>query len=111
MGPAASASPDIMIAMPADILFDSAAVRRRPRRRRLGAKAGLRAGFTFTDLDYVGQAGVLNARGGASAQAQFTVTGPKAALEEYSSLETALDDIQPSERCGLTGRRMSAWSA
>jgi hypothetical protein len=26
MGPAASASPDIMIAMPADILLDSAAV-------------------------------------------------------------------------------------
>lgn len=77
----ATASPDTILAMPIDILFDFAAV------HVIGdqaAKADLRIDFTFTDLDETWtvwvRRGVLNARSGASPDTQLTVSGPKAAL-------------------------------
>ncbi len=78
----ATASPDTILAMPIDILFDFAAV------HVIGDKAALadlRIDFTFTDRQgetwtmWV-RRGVLNARPGASARPQLTVSGPKAAL-------------------------------
>jgi alkyl sulfatase BDS1-like metallo-beta-lactamase superfamily hydrolase len=77
----ATASPDTILAMPVDILFDFAAV------HVIGeeaADADLQIGLTFTDLDQTWTArisrGVLNARQGASPGTQLTVSGPKAAL-------------------------------
>lgn len=77
----ATASPDSILAMPVDILFDFAAV------HLIGDKAAmvdLRIDFHFTDLDETWSAwvrhGVLNARRGASPETQLTVSGPKAAL-------------------------------
>ena len=76
-----TASPDSILAMPIDILFDFAAV------HLIGDKAAtadLRIDFRFTDLDetwtmWIAR-GVLNARRGASPDAGLTVSGPKAAL-------------------------------
>lgn len=77
----ATASPDTVLAMPLDILFDYAAV------HLIGdkaAQADMRIDFHFTDVDETWtmwiSRGVLNARRGASADTQLTVTGPKAAL-------------------------------
>ncbi|MET9677576.1 alkyl sulfatase dimerization domain-containing protein [Streptomyces sp. NPDC006482] len=77
----ATASPDSILAMPIDILFDFAAV------HLIGDKAAtadLRIDFHFTDTDETWSAwvrhGVLNARRGASPETQLTVSGPKAAL-------------------------------
>jgi alkyl sulfatase BDS1-like metallo-beta-lactamase superfamily hydrolase len=77
----ATASPDTILAMPIDILFDFAAV------HVIGseaAQADLRIDFAFTDLDQTWtmwvRRGVLNARRGASADTQLTLSGPKAAL-------------------------------
>lgn len=77
----ATASPDTILAMPIDILFDFAAV------HMIGdeaAKVDLRIDFAFTDLDETWtvwvRRGVLNARRGASPDAQLTISGPKAAL-------------------------------
>lgn len=74
-------APDTILAMPIDILFDFAAV------HVIGdeaAKVDLRIDFTFTDLDETWtvwvRRGVLNARQGASPDAQLTISGPKAAL-------------------------------
>ena len=79
----ATASPDTILAMPVDILFDYVAVHID------GPKAAgtdLRIDFHFTDQDddrtwtmWTGH-GVLNARPGASPDTRLTVTGPKAAL-------------------------------
>jgi alkyl sulfatase BDS1-like metallo-beta-lactamase superfamily hydrolase len=77
----ATASPDTILAMPIDILFDFAAVHIIGDR---SAKADLRIGFAFTDLDETWtmrvRRGVLNARRGTSPDAQLTVSGHKAAL-------------------------------
>jgi alkyl sulfatase BDS1-like metallo-beta-lactamase superfamily hydrolase len=77
----ATASPDTILAMPIDILFDFAAVHIIGDR---SARADLRIGFAFTDLDETWtmwvRRGVLNARRGVSPGAQLTVFGPKAAL-------------------------------
>ncbi|HTW05317.1 MAG TPA: alkyl sulfatase dimerization domain-containing protein [Streptosporangiaceae bacterium] len=77
----ATASQDTIMAMPVDILFDFVAV------HLVGdqaAKVDVRIDFTFTDLRQTWTAwvrrGVLNARRGASPDAQLTVTGPKVAL-------------------------------
>ena len=77
----ATASPDTILAMPIDILFDFAAV------HVIGEKAAevdMRIDFTFTDLDETWtvwvRRGVLNARRGAAPDTQLTVTGPKAAI-------------------------------
>ena len=76
-----TASPDTLMAMPLDVLFDFAGV------HIIGDKAvdtDLRIDFAFTDVDqtwtvWVGR-GVLNARLGATPHAQLTVSGPKTAL-------------------------------
>jgi alkyl sulfatase BDS1-like metallo-beta-lactamase superfamily hydrolase len=77
----ATASPDTILAMPIDILFDFAAVHVVGDR---AADADLRISFVFTDLDETWTVrvrdGVLNARRGAAADAQLTVSGPKGAL-------------------------------
>jgi alkyl sulfatase BDS1-like metallo-beta-lactamase superfamily hydrolase len=72
---------DVVMAMPLDLLFDYAGV------HVIGEKAAevdLRIDFTFTDLDETWSVwvrnGVLNARRGATDQAQLTVSGPKPAL-------------------------------
>ncbi|MFC8449281.1 alkyl/aryl-sulfatase [Kitasatospora sp. NPDC057223] len=77
----ATASPDTILAMPIDILFDFAAVHLIGDR---AATAELRIDFHFTDLDetwtmWIAR-GVLNARRGASPDTLLTVSGPKAAL-------------------------------
>ncbi|WP_329625281.1 MBL fold metallo-hydrolase [Streptomyces sp. NBC_01255] len=79
----ATASPDSILAMPIDILFDYVAV------HLIGDKAAtadFRVDFRFTDTGaeetwtmWV-RRGVLNARRGPSPDTQLTVTGPKAAL-------------------------------
>jgi alkyl sulfatase BDS1-like metallo-beta-lactamase superfamily hydrolase len=77
----ATASPDTILAMPVDILFDFAAVHVIGEQ---AAKVDLRVDFAFTDLGETWTAwvrrGVLNARRGASPDTQLTVSGPKAAL-------------------------------
>jgi alkyl sulfatase BDS1-like metallo-beta-lactamase superfamily hydrolase len=77
----ATASPDTVAAMPIDILFDYAAV------HLIGdkaAKVDLRIGFRFTEPAETWfmwiRHGVLNARKGAPADVQLTVSGPKPAL-------------------------------
>jgi alkyl sulfatase BDS1-like metallo-beta-lactamase superfamily hydrolase len=76
-----TASADTILAMPIDILFDFVAV------HLIGDKAAettLRIDFTFTDHDQTWSMrvarGVLNARQGASDDAQLTISGPKSAL-------------------------------
>jgi len=76
-----TASPDTILAMPLDVLFDFAGV------HLIGDKAvntDLRIDFHFTDADQTWtvwvKRGVLNARQGASPETQLTVSGPKAAL-------------------------------
>ncbi len=79
----ATASPDTILAMPVDILFDYAAVHLDGGK---AAEAELRVDFHFTDLGHDQtwtmwvKRGVLNARQGASPDTRLTVTGPKAAL-------------------------------
>lgn len=77
----ASASPDTVAGMPVDILLDYAAV------HVVGEKAAqvdLRIDLRFTDLDQTWtlwvRHGVLNARQGAHADAELTVSGPRTAL-------------------------------
>ncbi|MCC2033482.1 alkyl/aryl-sulfatase [Microbacterium allomyrinae] len=77
----ASASPDTILAMPLDILFDFAAVHVDGA---AAADADLRIDFVFTDRGETWtmwvRHGVLNARPGSSPRAQATVSGPKSAL-------------------------------
>ena len=82
--PFASASPDTILGMPIDILFDFAAVHVNGER---AADVDVRIDFTFTDAGDAGETwtmwvkrGVLNARRGAAPDTQLTVSGPKAAL-------------------------------
>lgn len=77
----ATASPDSILAMPIDILFDFISVHID------GPKAenvDLRIDLNFTDQDQTWsmwvKRGVLNARQGDSPGSQLTITGPKAAL-------------------------------
>lgn len=79
--PFSTASPDTILGMPLDILFDFAAV------HVIGDKAAgadIRIDFDFTDQQQTWtmwiRRGVLNARRGASPESQLTVSGPKAAL-------------------------------
>ncbi|WP_329209435.1 MBL fold metallo-hydrolase [Streptomyces sp. NBC_00683] len=74
-------SPDMVLAMPFDILFDYAAV------HVIGEKAAhadVRIDFVFTDKGETWtmwvKNGVLNARSGASKNPQVTVSGPKEAV-------------------------------
>jgi hypothetical protein len=72
---------DVVMAMPVDLLFDFAGVHVAGER---AAGVDLRMDFTFSDLDETWTVrvanGVLNARLGATDDAQVTVTGPKAAI-------------------------------
>jgi alkyl sulfatase BDS1-like metallo-beta-lactamase superfamily hydrolase len=79
--PFTTASEDTILGMPVDILFDFVGVHVK------GPEAStidLRIDLTFTDLDETWtmwvKRGVLNARKGASGQAQLRVAGPKGAL-------------------------------
>ncbi|MFB7718836.1 alkyl/aryl-sulfatase [Nocardia sp. NPDC056100] len=79
--PYATASQDSILAMPIDILFDFVAV------HIIGDKAAtadLRIDLHFADADEQWtmwiRHGVLNARPGTSADAQLTITGPKALM-------------------------------
>jgi alkyl sulfatase BDS1-like metallo-beta-lactamase superfamily hydrolase len=94
--PFATASPDTIMAMPIDILFDFAAVHIDGKR---AADADLRMNFEFTDQQpsqtwtmWV-RNGVLNARRGRATDAKLAVSGPKAALV------AAL--LQPAQAPGL----------
>ncbi|KQZ83139.1 MBL fold metallo-hydrolase [Microbacterium sp. Root166] len=77
----ASASPDTILAMPLDILFDFVAVHIDGPR---AADADIRLDFAFAEAEETWSMwirhGVLNARPGASTDAQATVSGPKAAI-------------------------------
>ena len=79
--PFTSASPDTILAMPVDILFDFAAIQIDGP---AAANVDLRIDFVSADLDETWTAwikrGVLNARKGASPNPQLTISGPKAAL-------------------------------
>jgi alkyl sulfatase BDS1-like metallo-beta-lactamase superfamily hydrolase len=100
----ATASPDTILAMPVDILFDFAAV------HIIGeaaAKADLRIDFTFTDLDQTWtmwvKRGVLNARNGASPDTQLTVAGPKAALVGVILQPAAASQLAQAGKIKLDG--------
>ena len=89
--------------MSIDILFDFAAV------HVIGeaARIDLRIDFTFTDLDqtwtvWVKRA-VLNARRGASPDAQLTVSGPKAALVGVVLQPAAAGQLAPAGKITLDG--------
>jgi alkyl sulfatase BDS1-like metallo-beta-lactamase superfamily hydrolase len=77
----ASASPDTILAMPIDILFDFVAVHLDGP---AAADADVRLDLTFADRGETWSMrvrnGVLNARPGASSDAQATLSGPKTAL-------------------------------
>jgi alkyl sulfatase BDS1-like metallo-beta-lactamase superfamily hydrolase len=79
--PFTTVSPDTVLSMPIDILFDFAAI------HVIGDKAAafdVPIDYRFTDHDQTWttwiRRGVLNARQGAHPKTQLTVTGPKAAL-------------------------------
>ena len=99
-----TASPDSILAMPIDILFDFAAV------HVIGetvADVDLRIDFAFTDLDETWtvwvRRGVLNARRGASPDTQLTVTGPKAALVGVVLKPSAAGQLAQAGKIELTG--------
>jgi alkyl sulfatase BDS1-like metallo-beta-lactamase superfamily hydrolase len=77
----ATASPDSILAMPIDILFDFVSVHIDGQK---AEKVDLRIDLAFADQDQTWsmwiKRGVLNARQGASSDTQLTITGPKAAL-------------------------------
>ncbi|MET0965250.1 MAG: alkyl sulfatase dimerization domain-containing protein, partial [Nakamurella sp.] len=77
----ATASPDSILAMPIDILFDFVSVHVDGQR---AENVDLRIDLVFTDEEQTWtmwvKRGVLNARRGAAPDTQLTVTGPKAAL-------------------------------
>ena len=100
----ATASPDTMMAMPIDILFDFAAVHVNGEE---AAKVDLRVNFTFTDLNETWTAwvkrGVLNARNGAAADAQLTISGPKAALMGVVLQPAAASQLSRAGKIQLNG--------
>jgi alkyl sulfatase BDS1-like metallo-beta-lactamase superfamily hydrolase len=100
----ATASPDTILAMPIDILFDFAAV------HVIGAEAAkvdLRIDFAFTDLDQTWtvwvRRGVLNARRGASPDTQLTLSGPKAALVGAVLQPAAASQLARARKIQLDG--------
>ena len=102
-----TASPDSILAMPIDILFDFAAI------HVIGDKAAdtdLRIDFHFSDSDETWtmrvRRGVLNARQGASADTQLTVTGPKAALVGVLLKPTAAEQLAQAGKITLDGDPM-----
>jgi alkyl sulfatase BDS1-like metallo-beta-lactamase superfamily hydrolase len=99
-----SASPDTVLAMPIDILFDYAAVHLNGPR---AAEAELRIDYEFTDLGETWtmwiQRGVLNARSIASPDTQLTVRGPKAALVAAVLQPASVHALSDAGKVGLDG--------
>jgi Alkyl sulfatase C-terminal/Alkyl sulfatase dimerisation len=100
----ATASPDTILAMPIDILFDFAAV------HLIGDKASqadIRIDFAFSDLDRTWtvwvRRGVLNARQGASSDTQLTVSGPRAALVGVVLQPAAAEKLAAAGKIQLDG--------
>ena len=73
------------------------------------AKADFRLDFEFTDQDETWtvwvQRGVMNARRGASPDAQLTVSGPKAALIGVALQPAAAGKLADAGKLSLTGDR------
>lgn len=99
-----SVAPDMILAMPIDILFDFAAVHLAGDR---AADADIRLDLTFTDLDETWQVwirnGVLNARPGASEDPQLTVSGAKAALVGVVLAPAGADALAKAGKITLDG--------
>jgi len=102
----ATASPDTILAMSIDILFDFAAV------HLIGDKASeadIRIDFAFTDLGQTWtvwvRRGVLNARVGASPDTQLTVSGPKAALVGDVLQPAAAEKLSAAGKIQLDGEK------
>ncbi|WP_328867160.1 alkyl/aryl-sulfatase [Streptomyces sp. NBC_00304] len=102
----ATASPDTILAMPVDILFDFAAV------HLIGdkaAEADLRIDFRFTETDETWtmwvRRGVLNARRGASPDTLLTVSGPKAALVGVLLKPVVAEQLAEAGKITLEGDR------
>ncbi|MYT76558.1 Alkyl sulfatase BDS1, metallo-beta-lactamase superfamily [Streptomyces sp. MnatMP-M77] len=101
----ATASPDTILAMPIDILFDFAAIHLNGDR---AAAADLRIDYRFTDHNdetwtmWV-RRGVLNARPGASPHTLLTVTGPKAALVTTLLKPTTAPQLAQAGKITLDG--------
>ena len=100
----ATASPDTILAMPIDILFDFVSV------HIIGveaAKVDIRLDFEFTDLKETWtawiQRGVLNARKGASPDAGITISGPKGALVGVALQPAAADQLSAAGQIKLRG--------
>lgn len=102
----ATASPDTILAMPIDILFDYAAVHIDGK---AAAAADLSINFEFTDPDETWtmqvRRGVLNARRGSSADAVLTVSGPKAALVGALLIPANADELAAAGQLTLQGDR------
>jgi alkyl sulfatase BDS1-like metallo-beta-lactamase superfamily hydrolase len=99
-----SVSEDTILAMPIGILFDFAAV------HLIGdkaAQADLRIDFAFTDHHQTWtmwvKRGVLNARRGACADSQLTVSGPKAALTGVLLKPATAGQLAQAEKIKLAG--------
>jgi alkyl sulfatase BDS1-like metallo-beta-lactamase superfamily hydrolase len=97
-------APDMILAMPIDILFDFAAVHLAGDR---AADADIRLDLTFTDLNETWHVwvrhGVLNARPGASADPQLTVSGAKAALVGVVLAPAGADALAQAGKITLDG--------
>jgi alkyl sulfatase BDS1-like metallo-beta-lactamase superfamily hydrolase len=102
--PFTTASEDTILGMPIDILFDFVAVHIKGPE---AAEVDVRMDLHFTDLDEAWtmwvQRGVLNARGGASGQAQLTVTGPKPALVGVLLQPASAGQLVSADRVTLDG--------
>ena len=100
----ATASPDTILGMPIEILFDFAAVHVNGER---AADADLRIDFTFTDHAETWtmwvKRGVLNARREASPDTQLTVSGPKAALVGVILKPAAAEQLGQAGKIKLDG--------
>ncbi|MFC8716101.1 alkyl/aryl-sulfatase [Kitasatospora sp. NPDC057198] len=102
----ATASPDTVLAMPVDVLFDFAAVHLVGDR---AADADLGIALRFTDLDETWtmrvRHGVLNARSGTWGTVGLTVAGPKAVLAGVLLGQTAAAEAAELDGDGQLLRR------
>ncbi|MGB3443165.1 MAG: alkyl sulfatase dimerization domain-containing protein [Actinophytocola sp.] len=100
----ASGSQDTILGMPIDILFDFVAVHVNGEK---AAGVDLRIDVDFTDHDQTWAArvhnGVLNARKGASSDAQLTISGPKAALVNVLLQPRAAEKLARDGKIRLNG--------
>lgn len=104
----ATASPDTILAMPIDILFDFVAVHVNGDK---AATADLRLDLRFTESDSDSgetwnmwvRRGVLHARRGASPDARLTVTGPKAALVGVLLKPASAQELARAGKVSLEG--------